>query len=280
MRYVPFPRFLGMLEGELTFTPLHLLRSVNDPLECHEITDPVVIITLLSELPNGKEVLLELKASTPPEIRKYWDSPKTPRDRTNQLAQAFHRFVSERRAASCWFANGIESAAMWSSFALNGVAVRTDLQSLEAVLPTDREFLIASVRYRIRERLEITPGNFRRFPYVALRPFLVKGREFQHEQEVRFITRCSPDQKHFCVDTEPSAKYIQEVIISPYLDYHSAVGLKRLIKSLLKKKFGADMPPVNFSTIKGDLFDKERASVELDALAREYMPADLDTLPL
>lgn len=281
LRYVPFARFLPLLRGELSFTPMHLLRSSNDPMECRPITDPAVVMTMLKDAPNSDAALLELKQLIPRWAQEVSaDSGVTPETRTNHFSEAFHEFLVRRRAASCWFANPFESSAMWSSFASQGVAIKTNIGSLLHSLPVDREFVFAEVRYRARDRLHIGPGNYAQFPQLALRPFLLKGREFEHECEVRIVTKCHADQKWFFVPIHRPQTLMKEVIISPYLDTHSGRATKELIEGLLLQNFGRDHGvSVRFSKINEVIYEEDSTDIAINHLSGRNVPA-ADHLPL
>lgn len=281
MRYMPFPRFLALLNGKVSFTALHVLGSINDPLECRQITEPEVILTKLLDLPDrGAMALEELKKATPEMIRTLWDSPSySPQNRTYQLAETFHRYISERRAVSCWFSNEFESAAMWAAFSPHGIAIRTTIQKLESVLPKEKEFLLASIRYRNRDDFTINAGNFTKFPHMALRPFLLKGLEFAHEKEVRLITRCNPYDRWPVITAPNFVRCVHEIIVSPYLDLSSAQELKTLIESLLKSNGLNDTSVVTFSKINSIIHRDSALSADLDGFLDALHPPD-DPLPL
>jgi len=281
VRYMPFPKFLSIVGGQFPFTPLRLLGQDNDPLESHPITAPQVIMKELSDLSNKEELLKEIGSSAPRWMQDALsDASATDGNRANVYARAFHGFIRERRAVSCWFANGFESAAMWTGFAPQGVAVETTLGGIEKMLPAGRNFLVSAVRYRNRGRFKIGHANMEKFPNMVLRPFLLKGQEFEHEKEVRIITRCHSEQKWFSVPVPDFYKCIRRVIISPYIDPVSASALKQHIEEHLARRFGEnDTPPVCFSTINSPVLEGSESEAALDKLYDEYMPAD-DQLPL
>lgn len=273
LRYMPFPRFLTLLRGKLSFTPMRLLRSVNDPSEGMPISDPDVIYSALGSLPKPAEVFERLTGAANKWAKVVLSQSSTKSSTRKQLtAQSFHKLVDETRAVSCWFTNEYESAAMWASFAPQGVAVEIALSGLERSLPADRDFLIGSVRYRDREKFKIGQDNAEKYSDFALRPFLLKGREFAHEKEVRVVTRCDRDQEWFAVRVRGIVKSIRRVIISPYVDADSAAALKKHIETTLRAKLGSEAAPrVTYSTINKRHL-KERAS-NLKVRRRYHDPA-------
>lgn len=279
IRYITFPRFLGLLSGKFSFTALHALRGGNDPLEGRQITDAEVLITKIMELDgNGRDAMKALKEASPPHIKKIWDEKvNSPSEVSSYLAVAFHKYISERRAVSCWFANEIESAAMWSAFALHGVAIKTTVKKLKAILPASRDFLIAAIRYRDRSDFSINAGNYTRFPHMVLRPYLLKGLEFAHEKEVRVVMKCHEDEKWPTINSPKFSTCIDEVIISPYLDVPSARELKDLIKAKLSSL--KNKAPINFSAINSIIHQESETGLLLaDFLSDIDLPED--PLPL
>jgi len=278
IRYMPFPRLLALLNDRLTFTPLRLLGLGNDPSECQPITDSKVIVNELRSIKRHGAFFRELKRGASKWARIALESNAPYRN--DYLARRFHEYIGETRAASCWFANNFESAAMWASYAPQGVAVEADLDGIKSALPSNREFIIAAVRYRIRDKFRIDAGNAEGFPHMLLRPYLLKGREFEHEKEVRIVTRCGPDQEWFHVRARRFIRCIRRVVISPYIDPDSASGLKKHIEALLEEKFvRMKTPLVEFSSINRRFMEQRaaRAITIKRYYAREH---DKDSVPL
>lgn len=72
----------------------------------------------------------------------------------NAAAEVFRRhyfeFVRRTRFASCWFHSYRESAAMWSGYGNQGVAIQTSVQKLVTALETtDRSFVFGRMTYGI-----------------------------------------------------------------------------------------------------------------------------------
>ena len=77
--------------------------------------------------------------------------------------------------------------------------IRTTLKKVEDTLPSDIEFESAGVRYLEREFLLIDAVNSAKYRDLILKPYLAKGVEFEHEHEVRIITRCDPGEGRISV---------------------------------------------------------------------------------
>lgn len=280
VRYIKFPRLLSFLRDELLFTQIDKLRGFNDPQEGREIADPVVIDTLIeqSQIDSGEwtdfvDQSPEMKAllGTKPAAGPY--PPYI-------VAQAFHSFLRTRRAVSCWFSNSYESSAMWATYAAE-VAVCMELGGLRDALKGPIEIIVAAVRYRDREKNPITLDNYERFQHIGLRPFLVKGREFRHEHEVRLVTRCPATFEAPLIVKAPGlSRNIKQVIISPYLPSPDAVQLKVLVEKLFRETNGKNSKTdIHFSAINRPDVDRYMSASAVDALASEYL-SDLDNFTL
>ena len=280
VRYIKFPQLLSFLKDELVFTQIDKLRGLNDPQEGREIADPVVIDTLIEEntLDTGEwtdfvEQCAEAKALL-------GSKPMTGPYPPHIVAMAFHAFIRKRRAVSCWFSNRFESAAMWATYGAE-VAVCMELKGLCDTLDEKSDIIVAEVRYRNRDKATITLDNYENFQHIGLRPYLVKGREFRHEHEVRFVTRCPAIFESPLVVRAPGlALNIRKVIISPYLPIPDAVQLKKLVENLFTKQNSkANKTEVVYSAINQPEIERYLASVAVDRLAKEYI-SDIDNFAL
>lgn len=83
---------------------------------------------------------------------------------------------------SCWYEGDHESAAMWSQYsgAQEGIAIRTDFNSLAESLIDDRGIYIGQVSYIDYAKDSILDDNL-------FEPFLYKRKSFEHEREVRAL---------------------------------------------------------------------------------------------
>jgi hypothetical protein len=280
VRYIKIPRLLSFLQDELVFTQIDKLRGINDPQEGREIADPVVIDTLIEEysIHTGEwtdfvEQCPEVKALLGPKPQV---GPYPP----YVVAQAFHSFIRKRRAVSCWFSNSYESSAMWAAYSAE-VAICMELKGLCDALEGAPEIIAAAVRYRDREKNPITLDNYERFPHIGLRPFLVKGREFQHEHEIRFVTRCPVGFEGPTIVKAPGlSRAIKRVIISPYLPKPDTVQLKKLVEDLLHKaQSRSSETDVVYSAINRLEIEHYNSAMSIDRLASECIP-DLDKFTL
>jgi hypothetical protein len=107
------------------------------------------------------------------------------------LRRHYFDFVRRTRFAWCWFHSSRESAAMWSVYGNQGVAIKTTIGKLRALFEnTGRDFIygrMTYVDYKSGVSTEFDPT--RRSDYrLLLRPFFLKRKEYESEAEVRFVT--------------------------------------------------------------------------------------------
>jgi hypothetical protein len=126
-----------------------------------------------------------------------------------------------------------KSAAMWSVYGHAGIAVGSTIGALRASLPGEIAFQIARIFYndhRPSAGNHLNPEKPDHLPYVH-RPHLIKGREYEHEHEIRVVTRCYPDEAGRLVRNIAFGTLIRRLIISPVLPYQEALAIERFLKS-------------------------------------------------
>jgi hypothetical protein len=81
---------------------------------------------------------------------------------------------------------------MWSVYGHGGIAVGTTLGALKVALPANRKFQVAKIFYYDRRpgSIEWLNPESKNGDARTHRPHLVKGREYEHEHEVRIVTSC------------------------------------------------------------------------------------------
>ena len=123
---------------------------------------------------------------------------------------------------SCWHRNNTESEVMWRRYCTEqeGIAVRTDVESLRDCLSATPKFWIGEVAYRDYKTEPIDPHD------VYL-PFVTKRKSFADEQEVRAVISVEPQRENgdfqladdickvgmpYAVDLE---RLIREIVVAP-----------------------------------------------------------------
>lgn len=154
---------------------------------------------------------------------------------------------------SCWHLNAHESAAMWRLYAKehDGVAIKTDFQSLSGSLKGDKDVFIGSVNY-----IDYNVDFIREDNLFA--PFLNKRKSFEHENEVRAIMVEIPSSEHgldLSRDICDVGVYhevdvptlIHEVVVSPFapdwfLELVKSVAVRYELAVPVRRSLLAEMP--------------------------------------
>ena len=99
---------------------------------------------------------------------------------------------------SCWNVAEVESAAMWSLYAGKGIALRTTYNRLVSSLDSEIECYAGVVRYVDFEETVFQDDN-------VYWPLVHKRRSFEHEQELRVLTRTWGSDEYTMPDGRPLA---------------------------------------------------------------------------
>lgn len=209
------------------------------------------------------------------EERKLFDSNSKDHSRSNQwiVFEKWWEIVVSTRFALCFFEAHCESIPMWRHFAPEGVAVRTSLRRLdEALQSSGREWLATRMIYEDLSE-EITADRAYadvRIIQALRRPFLLKQREYQAENEVRLVTVDPTASAYIRVGTVRPETWIEEIRISPDLWTADAELLKQHILTVspaldgrVQRSAVSRMP-----TISEETFAALDAEVNRDAAAR------------
>ncbi|WP_419923941.1 DUF2971 domain-containing protein [Candidatus Poriferisocius sp.] len=130
-------------------------------------------------------------------------------DYRNTLSELY-KLTRETVYVNCWHSDSRESAAMWSLYSgqYDGVAIKTDFQSLKTSIEIEHLVLYDKISYR----------DYNKFPYEheIAPPYLSKQIEFEHEKEVRAYKHGDyPDVKGIPVPVDIGV-LVKEVVVAPY----------------------------------------------------------------
>jgi len=107
------------------------------------------------------------------------------------LRKHYFDFIRRTRFAWCWFHSSHESAAMWSIYGKEGVAIQSHVGKIATMLEnTGRDFIFGRmtyVDYVTGVSTEFNPEDQTDYG-LLLRPFFLKRKEYESEKEVRFVT--------------------------------------------------------------------------------------------
>ena len=183
------------------------------------------------------------------EMRDSLYADKIPKDKLNTIIETLMSFMKHIRAftlINCWHQSIHESAAMWRLYArqTDGIAVKTDFNSLKLSLTSNEDIHIGEVNYVDYRNYFIPEGD-------TFSAFLHKRQDFNHEREVRAIVQHHPttddveDLSHepykigeyFDVDL---SLLVKEIVVAPYADD----WFLDLIQSVTVHRYGLEVPVV------------------------------------
>jgi hypothetical protein len=235
-RYMKLSTLLLLLDGKAFFPSVATLQN-GDCLEC--ICDPDTA-WLQNELSGDPTRYRMLRASIDEWLKKHGPGgvPSRP---MYHYEEHYVEILRQQRAVWCWHNSEMESAAMWRIYGERGIAVKTDVASLKAALPTG-EFLIARIKYLMRDPQ--APSFWHGWdrtndPQLVLRPFLIKSAEYAHESEVRVVAFCQPRVPGWVIEGIDAKKLIKEVVVSRFLPHDEFCAIERS----LRMRFGEIFPP-------------------------------------
>jgi hypothetical protein len=235
-RYMKFSTLLLLLEGKAYFPAVAKL-SATDPLEGQLRINPIQLSSRLSSLAEQANFnhldnwLFEGAAEWQQRHQKLNESD--PLSNTTWFVNRYIEELRRRRAVWCWYNSDIESAAMWSVYGHAGIAVGSTIGALRTSLPGESAFQIARIFYndpRPSAGNHLNPEKPDHLPYVH-RPHLIKGREYEHEHEIRVVTRCYPEEEGRLVRNIAFGTLVKRLIISPILPHQEATAIERFLKS-------------------------------------------------
>ncbi len=285
-RYMKLSTFLLMLEGKAFFPSVATLQK-GDQLEGDIILEDAELRLMgqLDALQSNRVFQWLTERANQPE-RWILTEPTTAQWRGKVLTEVYLRELAKRRAVWCWFLESHESAAMWSGYANAGVAIQTTAGDLQRALPGDLEFQMAKMNYFSRSPSSprsLNPEHPGTTP-LLLRPHLMKGEEYRHENEVRIVTSCLPDQRGGrLINLCKVASMIKEVIISPLLPHDERTAIRSLIDR--HSVWSSNPPPVTASSMLGHKAEEQEMSARVEAMNHELwkhgepeLPPPFDTL--
>ncbi len=224
-RYLDFTKFVSLLELHALF--FARADRLGDPFEG-----------------SYSKANIELR----PELYK----GRIPDDTFKQLAK-FSKELPRFTLISCWHESTHESAAMWRLYSreTDGIAIKTNSASFTKSFTCDEDIYIGRVKYVDYETDFIPEGQ-------TFYPYLHKRKSFEHEREVRAMTRTIPlkDGKlDVSQDICETGKYypidvfllVNEVVVAPYapdwfLELVHSVAARYDLKASVTKSALADEP--------------------------------------
>jgi hypothetical protein len=241
-RYMSFGAFFLLLQRNKVFVPLLTKLQEADPKEMR------MSQRSLNSMPGGfvhsepfqqaREWLKEKHSARTGFDLERWTA--APNCHNPMLIEEWIWQLGVRRCAWCWFspakppANWMESMAMWSLYARNGVAIKTTLAQIRAAFREQglNDVLGAEVQYCIQG----APNTLFANQEYAKRPFLLKSASYRHENEVRLVFQVKAAAVESGLKVDVDAKTLLEggeVIISPFVLPDEARALIDVAEGLL-----------------------------------------------
>ncbi len=224
-RYMRLSTLLMLLQGKVFIPTIEDLRR-GDPIEGRNLCkDTRAYFDGLSEADLG---WLLGKANETERV-VLTNRSVSPFEKARTYVRIWDRELAKRRRIWCFHQGSIESMALWNIYAKEGTAIKTTPGKIKNAFKTESvdTALIGSVQYVQHARREAEAHH-------CMRPYLLKQRCYQYENEVRVILPRDPDQKpeHRLLAIDPR-ELIEEIRISPHLPRSEAVEVKNCIESLL-----------------------------------------------
>lgn len=154
---------------------------------------------------------------------------------SQELGKAYFEEISKKRTAWCWHQSDIESAAMWSIYGNQGVAVITNRDSLnramQGAFSSTQDFHIQQMEYVDRRvcNPRYIGSVLRAKKELINRSHFLKAREYEHEKELRVTTLCAKGYSGRLVCNIDPNILIHEIIISPLTPPSEAAAIEKAV---------------------------------------------------
>jgi hypothetical protein len=248
-RFVDLPKLFELLIlGRLRLPTLKMLGNSSDPFECAIVTDgrktkmsrkdlERKAISLIHYLPNkfkwrGRKGYFDFCKKTIESLKK---------DALERCVFDMElRMSRERIVCSCWYGGSVESDAMWKIYGQTGVAISSTVGCLARSLKGRYSTFFAShnpQEYEISPMLYVeNPDDKSMDDFYRSRPWMLKRKAFQHENEVRMSHRLSnlaSAESGMDIDVDPQV-LIKEIVLSPFnpewMNFSIACGIAFILE--------------------------------------------------
>jgi hypothetical protein len=243
-RYVPLRTLFFYLNGQVFIPSVAKLRA-GDPFE-GEFYENIACFNAAFQKHYGDaanrvdEWIIKELCSDPE--RKLIQINKNDPNGANAAAVVLRKhyfdFVRRTRFAWCWFQSNRESAAMCSVYGNQGVAIKTTVGRLSALLETaGGDFICGRMTYVDYESgvsTEFDPSRESDY-YLLLRPFFLKRKEFESEQEIRFVTAGNDrdERKGILLTNLVPNEWISAIRLWPGLDAGEAASILKAVEHFM-----------------------------------------------
>ena len=250
LRFIDLPKLLDLLVHEHLMVPKLKLLIAGDPFECSarmtydhlsrekkmdELRHQAIRYAPRGEMDNADFApVFGFKSEGESKFSARLKEMSDP-DLDKALWFCERERLKEELKCCCWYLGTDESDAMWKIYANQfGVAFTTTVERLRSSLRAIRmqkkyagnsKLVISKVRYDDRKDC----GEFK--------PWLLKRKAFQHENEARlyFLSSHSSDQVGLRLTVDISV-LIENIIVSPFAEKWQFLAVKSAIKTILDSK--------------------------------------------
>jgi hypothetical protein len=233
-RYVSFPTLLFYLKGKLRLSSIDALKKM-DPLEGCALWNKETQGEAFTSDENN-QLFAYVRARKSPILTFSPLAQILSADSLRAYAE-WHKIVCSTRYVLCFFESEHESMAMWRLYAPFGVAVRSSLEAFNSALATngtERKWRISKMHYCSKTD-EISADQAANDPNVReflRRPFLLKGKEYEYENEVRLVTVDPGAKDRLVVPKVKAEEWMKEILLSPDLSKDDAEILREIIVTI------------------------------------------------
>ncbi len=231
-RYVGLPALLLYLDGKLRLPSVSGLRRM-DVMEGVPAWDEVTQSDAFKDSEYAE--LYEYVKSTLSDVgqKSLVSNVSHPPANQQVIYEHWRDLVASTRYALCLFQAKHESMAMWRLYAPRGFAIRTSVAALQKALSSSSQsWCISRMKYWSREE-EITPDRThsdQELMALLRRPFLIKGKEYESENEARLVTVAPSGRPTLVVDGIVPQNWIEEIRISPEMWSEDGQFLRELVE--------------------------------------------------
>ena len=219
-RYMKLSTFLSLLRGTVFIPSLEKLGA-DDPKEgflpwASPSSDDLCSFVAEKRLLDSTKAWL-LEKATAQDLHDIGFHQASPGGTELILLRIWYHELQKRRAIWCWHMSDNESMAMWNVYAHQGIAIKTDPDSLCKSLGLDDSWQV------LGGVLDYKRPDWKSWDYLedettALsRPFMFKSVDYEHEKEVRIVLKLdSREGPGMHIPIDPTT-LLKEVVVSPFL---------------------------------------------------------------
>jgi hypothetical protein len=242
-RYVPLHTFFLHLQGKV-FLPTIATLQRDDIREGVQAFDHIVATVGFTEEERSQLwSWVRNRRLSEFDRKSFDDNQRHPSANQKLYFGHYYKTLRRSRFAWCWFKSEHESAAMWSFYGNKGVAIRTSLHRLQAALDRcKRKWLVSGMKYvDFRTLNQETFLKSETDKHWVRRPYLLKGMEYVHENEVRLVAVGGEKSQGIELEGIKPQEWMDQVLFWPDMPGSCVEAIKSTVEQLhpaLKGRLG------------------------------------------